>query len=137
MRGQCPACSGAAYAAAAAVCKELHFVRNVITDLGFTITGPIVVAVDNQAAIQISENVGVTARNKHFKDTIHYFRDRVEHHAVKPVFVTTLDQRADGYTKALEKTASRTWTDMVVNTNNRKAIAKSVARRRYRYRTPV
>ena len=24
-----------------------------------------------------------------------------------------------------------------VNTNNRKAIAKSVARRRYRYRTPV
>ena len=127
----------AEYAAAAAVCKELHFIRNVITDLGFTITGPIVVAVDNQAAIQISENVGVTARNKHFKDTIHYFRDRVEHHAVKPVFVTTLDQRADGYTKALEKTASRTWTDMVVNTNNRKAIAKSVARRRYRYRTPV
>ena len=52
-------------------------------------------------------------------------------------YVNTREQCTDGYTKALEKTASRTWTDLVVNTNNRKAIAKSVARRRYRYRTPV
>ena len=123
----------AEYAAAAAACKEIHFIRNVLTDLGVSCPGPTILSVDNQAAIKISENLGVTARNKHFKDTIHYFRDRVEHLAVKPIFVTTNHQRADGFTKALDKSTSRTWTDLVVNTYGRKALAKSVARRRYRY----
>ena len=61
----------AEYAAAAYACKEIVFVRNVLSDLGFRITGPTVLAVDNQAAIKIAENAGVTARNKHFGDAIH------------------------------------------------------------------
>ena len=123
----------AEYAAAAASCKEIHFIRNVLTDLDIKLQGPTILAVDNQAAIKIAENMGVTARNKHFKDTIHYFRDQVDHQCVKPVYVSTRDQLADGLTKALDKTNSRTWTDHVVFTKDRKSLAKSVARKRYRY----
>ena len=104
-----------------------------LSDLGFKLSGPTILAVDNQAAIKIAENIGVTARNKHFKDCLHYFRHQVEHKVVRPIFVTTKHQRADGFTKALDKSTSRDWTDRVVETNGRKALAKSVARRRYRY----
>ena len=89
---------------------------------------------DNQAAIKIVENVGVTARNKHFTDVIHYFRHCVDHRSVKTIYVDTLSQRADGFTKALDKTTSRKWTDVVVDTHGRKFLAKSVMRRRHRYR---
>ena len=45
----------AEYAACSYACREVVFVRNVLGDLGFQISGPTVVAVDNQAAIKIAE----------------------------------------------------------------------------------
>ena len=74
----------AEYAAAAYTCKELTFVRNIVQDLGHQLDGPIVIGVDNKAAIKICENVGVTGRNKHFTDSIHYFRYSYTHKNVFP-----------------------------------------------------
>ena len=91
----------AEYAAASYSCKEVMFVRNVCNDLGIPITGPTILAVDNQAAIKIVENKGVTARNKHFNDALHYVRHLYDHNVVRPVFVSTKAQMADGFTKAL------------------------------------
>ena len=85
------------------------FVRNLCKDLGVKISGPSVVCVDNQAAISIAENLGVTARNKHFQDAIHYFRHLVDHRVASPVFVTTKNQRADGFTKPLEGEKYKSW----------------------------
>ena len=81
-----------------------------MSDLGFPPKGPVVLAVDNQAAIKIAENVGVTARTKHFVDAIHYFRHLVDHRVVVPTFVRTNFQRADGFTKPLGKGVFRDWT---------------------------
>ena len=50
----------AEYAAASYTCKEIAFIRGILSDLGFQIRHPTVLAVDNQAAIQISQNQGVT-----------------------------------------------------------------------------
>ena len=100
----------AEYAAASYTCKEVQFVRKVMSDLGFPPKGPVVLAVDNQAAIKIAENVGVTARTKHFVDAIHYFRHLVDHRVVVPTFVRTNFQRADGFTKPLGKGVFRDWT---------------------------
>ena len=108
----------AEYAAAAYACKEIVFVRNVLSDLGFRITGPTVLAVDNQAAIKIAENAGVTARNKHFGDAIHYFRDLVDRHVIIPTFVRTKDQCADGFTKALGKGDFRAWQRFLLHEKN-------------------
>ena len=104
----------AEYAAASYTCKECQFVRNVLSDLGFAPKGPIVLAVDNQAAIKIAENVGVTARTKHFVDAIHYFRHLVDHRVVWPTFVRTNYQRADGFTKPLGKGVFREWTSKLL-----------------------
>ena len=99
----------AEYAAASYACKEVRFVRKVLGDLGFAPAGPVVLAVDNMAAIKIAENIGVTARNKHFEDATHYFRHMVDHRVITPTFVRTAYQCADGFTKPLGKTLFRTW----------------------------
>jgi len=85
------------------------FVRKILSDLGCNLKGPTVLCVDNQAAIKVAENVGVTARTKHFVDTLHYFRHLVEHRVVIPTFVRTQHQCADGFTKPLGKGPHREW----------------------------
>jgi hypothetical protein len=102
------------YAAAAYTCKEIVFVRNICDFLGIKLDGPTVICVDNKAAIQVAENLGVTGRNKHFNDSIHYFRHLVDHLVVKPTFVTTKHQRADGFTKALGPTEFKSWREFIV-----------------------
>ena len=72
-------------------------------------SGPTVVAVDNQAAIKIADNVGVTGRTKHFGDAIHYLRHLVDHAVVRLTFVRTDVQHADGFTKPLGKGPFRAW----------------------------
>ena len=99
----------AEYAAASYTCKEIAFIRGILSDLGFQIRHPTVLAVDNQAAIQISQNQGVTKLTKHVTDAVHYFGHQVEHLAVTPTFVRTHAQRADGFTKPLHKGCFRLW----------------------------
>ena len=104
----------AEYAAASYTCKEIEFVRNVCSDLGFPLQSRVMLAVDNTAAVQIIENSGVTARTKHFQDSIHYVRQlyNLQRLAVKHV-VTSL-QRADGFTKPLEKRLFLQWAPCIV-----------------------
>ena len=104
----------AEYAAASYACRELVFVRNVLVDLGFQLKHPTVLCVDNKAAIEIAHNLGVTSRNKHFVDAIHYFRHLVDHRIVIPNHVVTQHQRADGFTKCLGKSMFRQWTHMLL-----------------------
>ena len=105
----------AEYAAASYSCKELQFIRSLSSFLGVKLDGPTVVAVDNQAAIKIAENMGVTAHNKHFTDAIHYLRHLYDHLVARPVFVTTKNQRADGFTKALDRQTFKEWQKCVVD----------------------
>ena len=66
-------------------------------------------AVDNQAAIRIAENRGVTGRTKHFSDAIHYIRHMIDHMIVRVRYVSTNHQLADGFTKPLDKRKFRDW----------------------------
>ena len=92
----------------------MAFIRGVCQDLGATLVGDLILAVDNEAAIDIAQNMGVTARNKHFTDAIHYFRNQVDVRAVTPVHVATDLQRADGFTKPLVKTKFIEWARWLV-----------------------
>ena len=99
----------AEYAAASYSCKEIAFVRNVCSELELGITGPVCLAVDNEAAIKIAENRGATGRTKHFSDAIHYIRHMLDHLVVCLRYVSTHEQLADGFTKPLDKGKFRTW----------------------------
>ena len=99
----------AEYAAGAFACKEIEFVRNICDDMGVTLQGRLIIALDNTAAIDVARDTGVSGRTKHFDRAIHYIRDLTTLRRVLPVFVKTGLQRADGYTKALDKSTFTTW----------------------------
>ena len=99
----------AEYAASSYACKEVAFVRNVCVELGVGLHGPVCLAVDNEAAIKIAENRGVTGRTKHFSDAIHYVRHMLDHNIIKVHYVATNHQLADGFTKPLDKSKFRSW----------------------------
>ena len=105
----------AEYAAMSNACKELTFIRQILKDLGLLLSGPIVLFVDNQAAIQICINSGVTARKKHFSDAIHNCRHDYVHQKILPFFISTKDQLADGFTKALAKAMFAPWAARIMN----------------------
>ena len=99
----------AEYAAASYTCKEIEFVRNICMDMGVTLRGRLVLAVDNTAAIDVAHDVGVSSKTKHFDRAIHYLRDLTQLKRVLPAFVNTRQQRADGYTKVLDKSTFTGW----------------------------
>ena len=99
----------AEYAAAANCCKEISFIRKICTDMGVSLDGQLLLLVDNTAAIEVAENVGVTAKTKHFETCVHYFRHEVQHGRIIPIHVLTSHQRADGFTKGLDRTKFLEW----------------------------
>jgi hypothetical protein len=104
----------AEYAAGSFACKEIEFLRNLCADMGVTLYGRLVLALDNTACIDIAHDVGVSARTKHYDRAMHYMRDLTQQRRVLPAYVSTWLQRADGYTKALEKTKFLKWVSHVI-----------------------
>ena len=94
----------AEYSAASKAARDIAFIRSVCADLGFTLSGRLVVGVDNTAAIDVARNLGVTARNKHFDREIHYIREQCELQRIVMEYVNTNVQTADIFTKCLDKT---------------------------------
>jgi len=102
----------AEYAAAAHAARELRFIRMLCSELGFEITGDVILGVDNDAAIKVAQNAGVSQRNKHWDRESHYIRECVDHGYISMVFVRTAYQLADCLTKAMDKTGflnNRKW----------------------------
>ena len=81
--------------------------------MGFTLNGALILVVDNTAAIDVAENEGVTARTKHFDICVHYFRDGVKYNKFIPIHTLTAYQRADGFTKGLDRAKHIAWTKMI------------------------
>ena len=104
----------AEYAASSYTCKEVAFVRNVCNELELGLSGRVCLAVDNEAAIKIAHNKGVTGRTKHFMDAIHYVRYMVDHLIVMLRYVSTNYQLADGFTKPLPKGKFRLWCSYIL-----------------------
>ena len=65
--------------------------------------------VDNTAVIDLAHDVKVSSRTKHFDRAIHYLRDMTQLRRIIPHFVSTTQQKADGYTKALDKSGYFRW----------------------------
>ena len=116
----------AEYAAAAQCCKETSFIRKLCEDMGFTLTGKLILLVDNTAAIDVAENVGVTAKTKHFDTCIHYFRHETQHGRIIPIHILTNFQRADGFTKGLDRTKFIEWVNALYDRHVR-TIYKGVS----------
>lgn len=91
----------AEYRAMAALTQELLWFRSILIEFGLPHKGPMTVLCDNKAAIHISSNPVFHERTKHIEVDLHFVRDEIVKGVIRPAHVSTTDQMADIFTKAL------------------------------------
>ena len=104
----------AVYASAA---KDLQFVLNVLgaDGLNHRVCLPVAIFCDNQAAVANVVNIGVTARTRHYENWITFGREQYLNRISEPKWIGTLEQVADIFTKALDKTSFLKFRALLLN----------------------
>ena len=90
----------AEYCGLTEVAKQLKWIRNLLTELGYEL-GPFPVCCDNQGAIFVASNPVQDGRLKHVERDDHYIRKALEFKEIKLYYVSTDKQTADIFTKNL------------------------------------
>ncbi|GAV60753.1 hypothetical protein CFOL_v3_04282 [Cephalotus follicularis] len=89
------------YRAMAHTTCELMWVRQLLTEIGFTEASPMQLWCDNQAAIHISSNPVFHERTKHIEVDCHFVREKIQQGLISTCHVKTREQLADIFTKSL------------------------------------
>ena len=90
-------------ATASALTKAVKFVRRILSHVGCTVTGATHLLVDNSAMIQVVRKEGLTSRTRYFERCTLRVKDEWQKGVVEPVLVSTTDEVADIFTKALDE----------------------------------
>jgi hypothetical protein len=94
----------AEYIAINLAAKELAYIRILLKELGLASYDPNIklpLYTDNQGALQLAKNPIYHERTKHIAVKYHYIRDLINKRILDLIWVPTVDQKADGFTKAL------------------------------------
>ena len=83
--------------------KEILWMRQFMGELGYEISGPSLLRMDNQSAIAVSKNPEHHGKMKHLSLRLFWLRDAVQDGLIGPTFVRTQDMVADIFTKALDR----------------------------------
>jgi hypothetical protein len=83
--------------------KEILWMRNLLGELGFKISGPSILRMDNQSAIAVSKNPEHHGKMKHLSLCLFWLQDTVDDGLIAPTFVSTQNMAADIFTKALDR----------------------------------
>ena len=84
-------------------CCELSWLRYLLKDLGLLHSEPALMYCDNRAALHIAANPVFHERTRHIEMDCHYVRDKILDSSVVTRFVSSMNQLADVFTKALGK----------------------------------
>lgn len=90
----------AEYVALTEAAKEAIHLKSLFKDLGADYER-VVVAIDNQAALKLSQNSMVTSKSKHIDLKMHFIRNCIQEGAIDVKYLRTEDMEADLLTKAL------------------------------------
>jgi Reverse transcriptase (RNA-dependent DNA polymerase) len=93
----------AEYVAGVAAGKEICWMQNLFTELGYSAPTPATLGMDNQSAITVAKNPEHHGRMKHLDLCYYWLRDKVEAKGISVHYVPTEDMPADLLTKALPK----------------------------------
>ena len=77
--------------------------REFMGELGYNVSGPSLLWMDNQSAIAVSKNPEHHGKMKHLSLRLFWFRDAVQEGLISPKFVGTQNMAADIFTKALDR----------------------------------
>ncbi|KAL4028792.1 hypothetical protein IC575_012003 [Cucumis melo] len=89
------------YRALADATSELIWLRWLLTDMGAPQTSPTILHCDNYSAIQIAHNDVFHERTKHIENDCHFVRHHLQSNTLHLQPISTTDQPADIFTKAL------------------------------------
>ena len=93
----------AEYIAAVEAGKEIIWMRNLLTEFGYTHTSPSHLLIDNNSAVSVAKNPEHHGRMKHLDLRFHWLRDTVEAGHISPIHIPTTSQAADIFTKPLKR----------------------------------
>jgi hypothetical protein len=93
----------AEYIAAVSAGKEIHWMRNLLVEIGFPATAPSVLRIDNQRTISVAKHPEHHGRMKQLDLSWYWLQDMVHKEIIASTFVPTTEQPADILTKALAR----------------------------------
>ena len=83
--------------------KEIKFVVMILESMDIKVQFPIVVMIDNIAAIYMAETANASSRTRHVDVRYHFIREFVEDKFIQIQFVTTKKNLADMFTKNIQR----------------------------------
>ncbi|KAF7768476.1 hypothetical protein Agabi119p4_7719 [Agaricus bisporus var. burnettii] len=93
----------AEFVAAVEAGKEIKWTRNILTEFGFPLTLPSTLFVDNKSGISVAKNPEHHGRMKHLDLRFYWLREAVKEGLIDSLYVSTHEQVADIFTKAVAK----------------------------------
>ena len=91
----------AEYVAATTASQEILWLRNLFHELGYSLSSPSTLFIDNQSALAVAKNPEHHGRMKHLDPRFYWLRNEVEKGTITPIHVRTDAMVADIMTKAL------------------------------------
>ena len=89
------------YRAMSVACSEIIWLREILSELGFSQPNPTPLYSDNTNAIQIVANSVYHERTKHIEVNCHSIREAVDSHIISLPCISTTLQIADVFTKSM------------------------------------
>lgn len=91
----------AEYVAASLAAREAVWLRHLLLEIGEEQVHATTLCIDNRSAIKLVQNPIFHKRTKHIKVAYHFIRERYEDNEIDVKYVSTKEQLADIFTKAL------------------------------------
>ncbi|GAA0186354.1 hypothetical protein LIER_33642 [Lithospermum erythrorhizon] len=93
----------AEYYSMAVITSELKWLKALLESLGIQQPRPMTIFCDGKSALHIAQSPVFHERTKHIKVNCHYIRDALQDGIISTLYVSTNEQLADIFTKALSK----------------------------------
>jgi hypothetical protein len=101
---------------------ELNWITDFISELNINYVKPVVLYCDNQAAVEFSKHDTNHSRSKHIAIKYYYVKEQVDQGVVTLRWISTKDQIADIFTKALTKNQHQLLSSKLIQSTSNTSI---------------
>ena len=93
--------------------KEAVYIKSLLKELGLYKQNKLPLYTDNNGALLLANNPIFHERTKHIAVKYHYIRDLINKGIIDLIYIPSKEQKADGFTKALDKVKFREFIRML------------------------
>ena len=98
--------------------KRIPFIRQLLADCTFKLDRPIIIFLDNTAALALIEKMGASPKTAHFLRWQFYLRYLTVNKHIVPLFTDTKNMLADPMTKVVDSPTLSRFLEVACNTRN-------------------